>query len=204
MKSKLLIFVVAFMLSASMYAQVSLSDFQKAKVVWYGLNFTQAKLVGSEGFTNPEVIRNDYFEKWNGLVVTEGDKYDIKGAFNKSDMSIDLEPVNTANAKVDYNTLVTNTTLTITKEDVQKAVKAMKTNQADGYGICFVVESFDKMQEKGFVWVTIFDAKTKNVLVAERLSGDAGGFGLRNYWAASVYNVIKTIKSKKYKSWIQK
>lgn len=204
MKNSVLMLLVAVMSCVAAQAQIPLANFQKAKVMWYGLNFTQAKLVGSEGFTDAEVIRNDYFQKWNGLVVTEGDKYDVKGAFNKSDMTVDLEAVNTLNAKVDYTTLVTNTTHIIDKEDVQKAVSAMKIGQTEGYGICFVVESFDKMQEKGFIWVAIFDAKTKSILVTERISGDAGGFGLRNYWAASVYNVIKTIKAKKYKSWIQK
>lgn len=196
--------LAALLLAVVVQAQVSLSDFQKAKVVWYGLDFTQAKLVGSEGFSDPEAIRNDYFQKWNGLVVTEADKYDVKGTYNKSEMSVDLEPVNVLNSKVDYNTLVTNTTHTITKEDVQKAVNAYNTQQTEGYGICFIVESFDKMQEKGFVWATVFDAKTKKVLVTERLSGDASGFGFRNYWAGAIYDILKTIKSKKFKSWFQK
>lgn len=189
-------------ISLHTFGQISKADFANAEVVWYGLDFTQAKLIGSEGFTNPEVIRNDYFEKWNGLFMTEADKYDVKGAFKKANISLNLEVVKPLNQKVDYTTLVIDKPHTITKEDVQKAVKAYKLEQKSGYGISFVVESFDKSTEEASIWVTIFDAKTKEVLVTEKVTGKAGGFGIRNYWAAAVYNVLKTVKDKKIKSWV--
>lgn len=193
--------IVAF--TINIQAQVAKADFDKAEVVWYGLDFTQAKMVGSAGFTQPEVIRNDYFEKWNSLVLVEADKYNIKGALQKSDMKYDVEMIKPLNSNVDYTKLVQDKTHTLTKEDVEKAVKRYKTDQTSGYGVVFVVESFDKIQEKGFVWATIFDAKTKKVLVTEKLEAAPGGFGLRNYWASVIAKVIITIKNVKYKSWIK-
>lgn len=204
MKHRLFSVFIALILSVSAFAQIPAAEFQKAKVVWYGLDFTKARMIGSEGFTDPQAIQRDYFQKWNGLIVTEADKYDIKGAFKKDNIDINLDPVNALNAKVDASTLVINKSYGITKEDVQNAVSAYKTDQPDGYGICFVVESFDKMQENAFVWVTVFDAKTKKVVVTERLSGKANGFGFRNYWAGAIDELLKSITSKKLKAWFTK
>jgi len=36
-----------------------------------------------------------------------------------------------------------------------------------------------------------FDIATRKILSKREVSGKAGGFGLRNYWAGSVYNIIK-------------
>lgn len=184
------------------FSQIATKDFQDAEVVWYGLDFTQARLVGSAGFTDPETIRNNFFDSWNSVIITEAEKYDLKGTFKKPELKIDVEMIKELNKKVDYNTLVLDKSYTITKEDVEKAVKQYKTEQKTGYGIIFVVESFDKTQEKAFVWATIFDAATKKVVVTERLAETPKGFGLRNFWAGAIYGMLETIKKTKIKSWV--
>jgi hypothetical protein len=44
--------------------------------------------------------------------------------------------------------------------------------------------------------------KTKELLIHERLKEKPSGFGLRNYWAGSIYRVIKEIKKNCYNVWI--
>jgi len=51
------------------------------------------------------------------------------------------------------------------------------------------------------VWVTMFDPKTRKVLMTERMEGKPGGFGFRNYWSAAIRDVIIDIKKKKYSEW---
>ena len=196
--------LATFLLShAVVFSQLTQKDFNAAEVVWYGLDFTQAKLVGSAGFTNPEHIRNDFFDSWNSLIMMEASKYDLKGAFRKSGLKYDLEMIKSLNKNVDYTELVQDKTHSIKKEDVENAVKQYALDQKEGYGISFVVESYDKIQEKAFVWVTIFDAATKNVLVTERMEGKPSGFGLRNYWSGAIYRIITEINKVKYKSWFR-
>jgi hypothetical protein len=43
--------------------------------------------------------------------------------------------------------------------------------------------------------------KTGEVLLQQRLRGEPGGIGLRNYWANSVYRIIKDIKYYYYFAW---
>ena len=197
----LLLIVVFF--TCSIFSQVPAKDFNEAEVFWYGLDFSQAKLVGSAGFTDPEAIRNDFFEKWNSLILVEADKYDLKGAFKKPALKYDAEMIKAINMKVDHHALVQDKSHAITKEDVENAVKQYNTDQKEGYGLVFVVESFDKIQEKAFVWVTVFDVSNKKILITERMEGEPRGFGLRNYWAGAIYEIITDIRKVKYKSWFR-
>ncbi|MEZ5198923.1 MAG: hypothetical protein R2764_21855, partial [Bacteroidales bacterium] len=76
-------------------------------------------------------------------------------------------------------------------------------NNDEGLGIVFIVESFSKKSEMGSFFVTFFDIETKRVLLTERMSGKAGGFGIRNYWAKSYYTVLKEMPAK-MKTWKKK
>ena len=37
----------------------------------------------------------------------------------------------------------------------------------------------------------LFDPATQEVILQMDMAGKPGGFGLRNYWAGSVYNALK-------------
>ncbi len=87
---------------------------------------------------------------------------------------------------------------------VKKIISEYDTEAANGIGLVFIVESFNKNDARGYVWVTFFDLSNKEVLFTEKLSGKAGGFGFRNYWAKSYYNVMAEIGKKKWKSWASK
>jgi hypothetical protein len=66
----------------------------------------------------------------------------------------------------------------------------------------FVVEGMSKGQKGETIWVTFIDMGAKKMLFTERMEGKTGMvFGFRNYWAAPINDVIKTIEKKKYKEW---
>jgi hypothetical protein len=64
------------------------------------------------------------------------------------------------------------------------------------------MELLDKTSETGTMWVTFFNLSDHKVLITERMKGGAGGFGFRNHWANTVYEVIKEIKRLKYEEWM--
>ena len=63
------------------------------------------------------------------------------------------------------------------------------------------LESFNKQQDMAAVYVTIFDIKTKNLLVMERITGKPLGVGLRNFWAGAIKHIIKQINEDYYRKW---
>ncbi|MGH1337873.1 MAG: hypothetical protein ACRBFS_17260 [Aureispira sp.] len=175
----------------------------KVTVDFVGLDFSNVQLVGAEGFTDPPKIQNYYFPVWNGLLLSEISKYDVKGAFYKDNVTYELEVVEAVNEEVEYIDLVTNSSpKSFTDQEIQKIVRAYGTkNLQSDFGLTFIVHSLNKLQERAYIYVVIFNPKTKKVLFSERMSGEARGFGFRNYWAGAVYDIIKQIKKGKFRSW---
>lgn len=176
------------------FGQRTMTDFmeENCDVIWFGLDFTQAKMIGSEGFNDPVAIKEDYFRKWNHLMISEGDKYEWGKALLVSDLKYDYGVVDVVNDEVKVKSLVINKSYSIAEEDIQASVKQYNLSEyKDGIGVVIVVESFDKIREQGFGYITFFDVNTKQVLYNHELVGEAGGFGFRNYWAGAIYNWLK-------------
>jgi hypothetical protein len=181
------------------FGQRTMSDFmdENCDVIWFGLDFTKARMIGSEGFNDPVAIKEDYFRKWNHLMISEGDKYEWGKALLVTDLKYDYGVVDVVNDEVKVKSLVINKSYSITEEDIHAAVRAYKIEYyKDGIGVVIVVESFDKIKEQAFGYITFFDVATKKVLYKHKLVGEAGGFGFRNYWAGAIHNWLKYTKSR--------
>jgi len=204
MKIKIAVIVLLFS-SLSMWAQDINEVFSSSKTTmeFVGLDFSQAKMVGTEGFRDPGKIQGYYFGALNGLFMSEMNKYDVKRAFKKSDMDYDFAVVEPGNDEVDFMDMVTNKLpKSFSDERVQSIVNKYDTKGMQAkYGLSFIVHSFNKYQERAYIYVVIFDAKSKKVLFSNKMSGEAGGFGFRNYWARTVYNILEDIKDYKFRKW---
>ncbi|NLR66014.1 hypothetical protein HGH92_17035 [Chitinophaga varians] len=165
---------------------------------WLGVDFTQARLLGDAAATDI----NRHFTGINDVIRNEPKKYDVKGAFHRSSVDFDLSETNARNAEVnvdkmksenpgDYNHLK--------PEDVTKLVKGYKFGDKKGIGVLFVMEAMSKTEKEAAMYVTVVDMGTHNVLMTERMTGKAQGFGFRNYWAYTVHKVLEHIDYKKLK-----
>jgi hypothetical protein len=171
-----------------------MTDFmlEECDVIWFGLDFSKAKMIGSEGFNNPVAIKEDYFRKWNHLMISEKDKYNWDKALLATDLKYDIGVVDVVNDEVKVKGLVINKPYSISEEDVTAAVTRYKIDDyKDGIGVVIVVESFDKIKKQGFGYITFFDVSSKRVLYTHKIVGEASGFGFRNYWAGAIHKWLK-------------
>lgn len=181
-------------------AQVITDVYNATDVTWYGLDFTQSKMVGDFGADgDPETIRDQYFKSWNTLLQNEREKYDLKKFFHKTKVEYSLEKVKERNKAVDASKLmlpagskVPQLSLATIEEITKEYVDAAKK----GLGAFMIIESFDKSAQMGTVDVVFFDIETGKVYMAKRFSKEPGGFGLRNYWAKSVFLTLEEIEDK--------
>ncbi|GIV33310.1 MAG: hypothetical protein KatS3mg031_0845 [Chitinophagales bacterium] len=169
---------------------------QSKKLIWYGLDFTKAKMIGSLGFSDPEKIRDYYFDAWNALILNEKEKYDI-AKFYKKPVAYDISRVKERNNTVDAFELIIDDSYSITEEDVRQVVKNYVGGE--GVGLLYVVESFDKTKEKAYIWVVLFNASSGEIIKTARFAGKPGGFGLRNYWAGAILDIMEN-SGKVYRS----
>jgi len=202
---KLLLFVFILTLSKQVSAQYTMADLfsGKAKVVFLGLDFTQAKYIGRSGFMDPAAIQGQHMVSWNNLIEFEPKKFSLEKPLKVkegqySSKTADMIQYNKA-ANVADN--ITDSEYSITEDQVKKSVSKYSLSEKDGIGVVYVVESLSKTAEKMTAWVTFIDLNTKKILHTEKVEGKAGGFGFRNYWAGAVYKINQNIESKYYKVW---
>lgn len=202
---KLLLVAFTLFFAGQVSAQQTLSDLfaGKAKLVFLGLDFTQAKYIGKAGFIDPIAIKNQHMVSWNTLIEAEPKKFSLQDAFKlKPDQyESKVADMTKLNESANVKDNITEDDYAITEDQVKKSVAKYSLSEKDGIGIVYVVESLNKNAEKLFAWVTFIDLSTKKVLHTEKIEGAAGGFGFRNYWAGGVYKINKAIDSKYYKTW---
>lgn len=189
----------------SLRAQNAADIFNSSKtdITWLGIDFTQVKVVGEMGTVSPSELIS-LFEKINGVIINEGEKYNFKEALNKGDIPYDLGPVSKLNGDIDTENVLTSSSAEkgrINEELIAKLVKNYSLKKTEGVGLVFFMETLDKPSETGTMWVTFFRLSDHKVLLTEKMSGKAAGFGFRNHWARPVYEVIKQIKKTQYKAW---
>lgn len=176
----------------------------KETITWMGIDFTQVKALGETG-TVSTVEMISQFAKINDLMINESDKYNFKEALNRTEVPYELDAVTKANAGIDPDGLLSNSSEQKDRITEQTIAGLTKTySGGSGIGLVFFMETLDKPKEAGVMWVTFFNRSTGAVLFTERMSGKALGFGFRNHWARTVFEVLKDIKKSKYAAWKSK
>jgi hypothetical protein len=207
--------IISFCLLLLVSMSAMSQDAQKAltadQMTWFGIDYSHVKLIGSfsqfgdAGVLDEDDIRKKYFPAWNNIIVKEESKYDLKGAFRKNEVNYKLamlEKINAATSNASMVSIEESDRNHLNVEKITSIVAKYPLAKESGIGLVFIAESLDKNIEEGNYYVTFFDIATKKVLMVKRMTGKAGGFGVRNYWARSFYNVL--VQSKKdYKKWLK-
>jgi hypothetical protein len=192
MKTKTLFVVVLILsfFSGTIQAQDKKKAVAEKNITWLGIDFTLARftLVTED----PAAMVSTSLKSINNLILAEPDKFNLKKFFSKAEVTPDIDMVNERNSKIDPTILVVPDKYTITPDDVKKVIMNYDTKGKTGTGLVFVAENLHKIEEMGSFYVVFFDMGSKEIIDMERKVGKAGGIGFRNFWAASVYNVMKT------------
>lgn len=155
----------------------------------YGVDFTHAKVYAA----NESVEQfAKAFEGINMLIVTEPEKYDFSHIMGRKVNAV-IDPIYRLVSTCDYTNLKT---LNSTYEEPEYAeiVKNYSLPQTEGVGVILVAKVLNKPMNTASYELITFDIATREILYNKAVSGKAGGFGLRNYWARSVYDIIRTEK----------
>ena len=195
---KAVVIIASLIFFSKAYSQVD--AFKATEIAWYGIDFSKARLIGSKGFTNPADIRSRYFDAWNRLVLKESNKFDIEKFFKKKVIDYDTTLVKKRNALVDVERLVIDSDYSFDKNEVQRILNTYGLNAKNGVGLVFIVESFNKLEAKSFIYVTFFDLSTRKVLFTQRVQGEGRGFSMRNFWGGSILSVMER-SYKNLKKW---
>ncbi len=192
MKKIILLFSLFFSLYS--FGQNSQAVGEVKEIRFYGIDFSNVKVYGAS--EAPGEFRYA-FEGINYLFISEPKKYNVSKFFNKNVLDISVNEVNSLLAKMDTKDMaIMSSDYVIEEEALKKIIKDLPINDNEGTGVVLVAEFLNKTNNRGYYQIVFFDLGTREILDSWRADGKARGFGLRNFWAGSVYDVLKHIKIK--------
>jgi hypothetical protein len=168
----------------------ALNSYKHLPFTFFGLDFTRSKMIGTQGFNNPQAIRDRLFYSWNLILHKERVKFNLQEQLNVREYYTMFDWCASNNRQIPVEGLVTDYQYQLTEQDVIQHVNNFQNVPGHGLGVVFVVETFNKIGEVAIIWVTFFDIQSKQVLITTRRSGQPSGLGIRNYWANAVHKVI--------------
>ncbi len=190
---KQLIAIFAILLLSLNISGQEISKAYKATIVSFlGLDYTGAVFIGSAGFKDPATLQF-LPGSWNSLLLSEPDKYNVQNTFQLR-LHYNLDVVKERNNKVDFSSRIINEQLSLphlSKDDLQAMIDNYPDIEEDEVALVFIVDAYDKAGPTGYYHVVFFDTKSKQILLTYAVTGEAGGGGLRNYWANSFYDAMK-------------
>ncbi len=216
MKTKITISILFVLFTANLFAQSSITDVfssTETKITWLGIDYSQVKIMGpfaefgGAGAKDNIKIRDKYFKGWNQLIINEREKYNFGRALNKTKVPYDIGYMEKRNDAANVENLFSTSSEDADRfkeEDIKKIVSQYRLDGKSGIGLVFIAEALDKPGRKGTFWVTFIDMASSQVLLTEKMSGESSGLGLKNFWAGSVYKILKDIEVCQYRKWKNK
>ena len=167
----------------------SASDVTSIK--FYGIDYSMAKVYGAAETPGEFKVA---FDGINLLFITEAKKYNLEKFLGISVTEISLDAVNEVNNKIKPDDLrTTNQSYTRDDQQIAHAVQALPIEKEPGVGMVIIAKLLNKAANNGSYQIVFFNTDTKEIIESTPANGKAKGFGLRNFWAGSIYQVLKRL-----------
>lgn len=184
------------------YAQNAKPVFESDKLMWYGIDFSQAKFNGVKEASEKELIET-FIPNWSKATVYETDKFPLRSIFQKLDVYFEPSIVEARNRSIDPAMLKSGGDVILTESQIEKTISAYKpgSRRPSGLAAVLIIESFDKKKETATGWVAFFDIASSKLYFTKRVSGEAGGGGLHGYWLGGLIRLLNKVQKTEFDSW---
>ncbi len=192
-KLLLSIVFITIVLKTSMAQTIADALKHGSPIIFFGVDYSRCKGVAL-GVGTAE-MRDKVFPAINMLLVVEQDKYDVKKALMKSEVIIDLNDVNRINSTLVASNFAYYSSIDFkpfVKDTIIKMIQLYDLKDKTGIGLVFIAEYLDKPGTTAVYDLVYFSMPGGNVILWEREFGTPKGFGMRNYWASTIYEILKS------------
>lgn len=158
----------------------------------YGVDFSHVQIYKAKE-TAQEF--SEAFVAINELFTLEPDKFNFARLSSKPCVTY-IYPAIKLIKNIDWQYAM-NSNGMLQKYSVENIVKNYQLPHSEGIGLVFIAWLLDKKAEVAHYEIVYFDIKTRRIIFNTTVVAEPGGYGLRNYWANSVYEVIDQKKIRK-------
>ncbi len=183
-------------------AQNSKPVFESDKLIWYGIDFTQAKFYGVKEASEKELVET-FIPNWSRATVYETDKFPLRSIFQKLDVYFEPSVVDSRNKSIDPTAIKSGGEVLLTPSAIEKIISTYKpsSRRPPGLGAVLIIESFDKKKETAAGWIAFFDIASSKLYFTKRVTGEAGGGGLHGYWLGGLIRLMNKVQQTEFDTW---
>lgn len=193
-----------FAFTGTIFSQSTASIFNPdEQLTWCGVDFSHAKYIGLE-YKDLAKLDKNFFSSVNNKIIGEKDKFDFKRIFSKKAFAYDISMVDDLNKVINIDDHVVKKSADekqFSAEDINTFFSNYQFKDISGLGLIIIVESLNRRDNFASMYLVFFDVNTKTILLQERMVGKPGGFGLVNYWLATINRVFQDIEEYKLYKW---
>lgn len=190
-KQYLILILISLVTICAVKAQEA-NVFESNDMVFYGLDFSQARFTGGSGLTSPASMQDKYMPALNELMIDERRRYDVAKSYSKKNVEYSFSVADDFNADFDvYESYVNGVVENLTDEEVRSVINKYEDEKHSGLGLIYVVDEVSHGRNLITIQIVFFDIDTQEVLLVKRARGAMKGFSIRNYYAGGIRQIIK-------------
>lgn len=184
--------------------QQKVNDFFNTEAItWFGIDFSQTKLIHEIYFSDIERIRDFYYNEINRVILAEADKYKLDKYFKKDLVSNDLSIVKKRNLLPDIKYLTQEEDCFFSETQIKNVVYEYKnSDNANKYGAILLIEKMFRAQDNCYSSMVLcfFEIKTGKIIFYQYFMEPCSGYGFRNEWLGAIYSALKKFSMREAKS----
>ncbi len=189
-----LLFSLCLVLGYSFFAYSKEPFPQVKNAIFFGVDFSHCEIIGADESENQ---CREAFAGINRLFFSEPKKYDISESI-QIPTDLVFENIKVANNENEQFVLSLKAQIEtidpFDNETLEQLIKTYTNKDKEGHGFVIFAKALDKTQGKAYYSGCLFEIKTGKIIYQDFNFGKARGYGLRNFWARSVYNYLSNFK----------
>lgn len=152
----------------------TLEDMKNSETMtWYGIDFTVAKLQNFGSFMTDNSVKFG-LPRWTMHPFGEDDLKKFKGKYDKKTIVIFDAQAAKRNKERDYAAQMTTEAYELNMDSLQNVVSQYEM-KGTGYGLMYIVESFEYRKKKSNVWVVYINEADKKIIDARKVTKETYG-----------------------------
>lgn len=192
-KIQLLIITLSF-LNLFANSQTIMDVARSNNITFYGIDFSNAKFSDFERYIKGTDTKENFATTLKESYITYWSNYTAKANFQKYYKQIKINPEISQSEKrnelINKNDMLTNTYYEISPEKIKSIISEYNIS-GSGYGLLYIVESFDNYAQKIYIHVCYIKQSDKSIIATRRYIGRTDGKGIENFYAYGITHIIK-------------
>lgn len=183
---------ISLLMVCSLCNAQTLGDVNRSSsLTWHGIDLTQARFLNFRGDIGASELKNTLATEWAHDPLQETDENFIRRKFGKKSLSVDIAFVRSRNSSINYAASLSSGMHEIDVDVVKKVISELNIS-GSGFGVLFVVESFDNANNQALVWVAYVDKATKQLISTRRYAATCSSIqSMGKRWNGAVHDIIK-------------